>query len=43
MVTEHVHDAHLGNADTEQVGALRHTGTHQQSAVTAAHDGHLLT
>ena len=33
MEAEHVHDAHLRDAGAEQVGALRHAGTHQEAAV----------
>ena len=39
MVAQHVHDTHLGDGDTEQVGTLRHAGSDEQSAIGTADDG----
>ena len=42
MIAQHVHHANLWDGYAEEVGALRHAGTYQQSAVRTAHDGYLV-
>lgn len=39
VVAEHVHDAHLRDADLKEFGPLRHACPDEQSAIAAAHDG----
>ena len=39
MVAQHVHHAHHRHGHLEELGALCHAGTHQQTAVAATHDG----
>src|SRR3712207_3615500 len=42
VVAEHIHYPHLRNRHTEEVGALRHAGSYQQSAVRTAYNGYSL-
>ena len=42
MIAEHVHDTHLGNGHTEQVGTLGHAGTDKQSAIGTTHNGQFI-
>ena len=42
MVAQHIHHTHFRYAHLEEVRALRHAGSHEQTAVAAAHDGEML-
>ena len=42
MISEHIHNSHLRNGYFEQFGALRHTGTYQQTTVWTTYDGYFI-
>src|SRR4029079_7013646 len=36
MITQHVHHSHLRNGNLEQIGALRHASSYEQSSIRSA-------
>ena len=42
MIAQHIHNAYCGQTDTEEVGALRHAGSDEESAVASALDGEIV-
>ena len=42
MITQHIHHAHLWDANLEEVWALGHAGTYEQASVASAEDGEVI-
>ena len=42
VIAEHIHHSHFRNGHTEQIGTLRHAGTHQQATIRTTYDSNLV-
>ena len=42
MIAQHVHNTHLRDGHTIEIGALSHTGTDEQTAIRTSHNGQIV-